>query len=68
METRFEAAFLKAVKTHASIRKLVKKKVDMIIEDPIAIGEPLKGKWQGFYSSGENLALRARSEFIGFAV
>ena len=50
METRFEAAFLKAVKTHASIRKLVKKKVDMIIEDPIAIGEPLKGKWEGFYS------------------
>ena len=50
METKFEAAFLKAVKKHASIKKLVKKKVDMIIENPIAIGEPLKGNWQGFYS------------------
>ncbi len=50
METQFEAAFLTAVKKHASIKKLVKKKIDMIIQDPIAFGEPLKGKWQGFYS------------------
>jgi len=32
METRFETAFLRAVKKHASLKKLVKKKVDMIIE------------------------------------
>ena len=50
METRFKAAFLKAVKKHASIKKLVQKKVDMIIENPIAVGEPLKRNWQGFYS------------------
>ncbi len=50
METRFETAFLKAVKKYTSIKKLVKKKVDMIIENPIAIGEPLQGNWQGFYS------------------
>lgn len=50
METQFEAAFLQALKKHFSIKKLVKKKVDMIIENPIAIGEPLKGNWQGFYS------------------
>jgi len=50
METRFETAFLKAVKKHASIKKLAKKEVDIIIENPIAIGEPLKGNWQGFYS------------------
>ena len=50
METQFEAAFLKAVKKHASIKKLVKKKIDMIIQDPTVFGEPLKGKWQGFYS------------------
>ncbi|GAB6146606.1 type II toxin-antitoxin system mRNA interferase toxin, RelE/StbE family [Desulfocicer niacini] len=50
METKFEASFLKAVKKHASIKKLVRKKVDMIIENPIAVGEPLKGNWQGFYS------------------
>lgn len=50
MEARFEAAFLKAVRNHSSIKKLVKKKVDMIIENPVAVGEPLKGNWQGFYS------------------
>ncbi len=50
MEIKFEAAFLKALKKHSSIKKLVQKKVDMIIENPIAMGEPLKGNWQGFYS------------------
>lgn len=50
MEARFETAFLRAVRKHASIKKLVKKKVDMIIEDPVTVGEPLKGNWQGFYS------------------
>ena len=50
MEIKFESAFLKAAKKHASIRKLVKKKVDMIVANPVAVGEPLKGNWQGFYS------------------
>jgi mRNA-degrading endonuclease YafQ of YafQ-DinJ toxin-antitoxin module len=50
MEARFEAAFLNAVKKHSSIKKLVKNKVDMIFQNPTAIGEPLKGNWQGFYS------------------
>ena len=50
MEIKFESAFLKAVKKHSSIKKQVRKKIDMIIENPIAIGEPLKGNWQGFYS------------------
>ena len=50
IEARFEAAFLQAVKKHAAIKKQVKRKVDMIIENPAALGEPLKGNWQGFYS------------------
>lgn len=50
MEILFEKEFLNALKKHASIKKLVKKKVDMIIENPISTGEPLKGNWQGFYS------------------
>jgi len=45
MEARFEAAFLKAVKKYSSIKKLVKNKVDMILQNPIAMGEPLKGNW-----------------------
>lgn len=50
MEAIFETDFLKAVKKHASIKHLVRKKVDMIMENPVAFGEPLKGNWQGFYS------------------
>ena len=50
MEVLFEKAFLKALKKHASIKQAVKKKVDLIAQDPIAFGEPLKGNWQGFYS------------------
>ena len=50
METRFETAFLQALKMHTSIKKLLKKKADTIIENPIAIGEPLKGNWQGLFS------------------
>lgn len=50
MEAKFEAVFVKALRKHASIKKAVQNKVDMIMENPIAFGEPLKGKWQGFYS------------------
>ncbi|MBU0674863.1 MAG: type II toxin-antitoxin system mRNA interferase toxin, RelE/StbE family [Proteobacteria bacterium] len=50
MTPLFEAAFLKAVQKHSSIKKQLKKKVDMILENPIAFGEPLKGNLQGFYS------------------
>ena len=50
MEPRFEAAFLKAVKKHSSIKKLVNKKVDLILQNPTVIGEPLRGNWRGFYS------------------
>jgi addiction module RelE/StbE family toxin len=50
MKALFETGFLKAVKKHASIKNLVRKKVDMIMENPVAFGEPLKGNWQGFYS------------------
>ncbi len=50
MEIQFEEAFFKALKKHASIKKAVQNKVDMIVQNPIAIGEPLKGNWQGFYS------------------
>ncbi len=50
MNIKFESAFLKALKKHASIKNIVKKKVDMIIESPLTIGEPLRANWQGFYS------------------
>jgi mRNA-degrading endonuclease YafQ of YafQ-DinJ toxin-antitoxin module len=50
MEACFETAFLKAVKKLASIKKRVQNKVDIILQNPVAMGEQLKGIWQGFYS------------------
>lgn len=50
IEAKFKKTFLNAVKKHSSIKKQVSKKVQMIIEHPIDLGEPLKGNLQGFYS------------------
>ena len=50
MEVLFSDAFRESLKKHSSIKEAVKKKVDMIIESPITLGEPLKGNFRGFYS------------------
>ncbi len=50
METRFERAFVKALKKHAGIKKDVERKVRQIMDHPVALGEPLKGSFRGFYS------------------
>lgn len=50
METLFSDAFVNSLNKYASIKNAVQKKVDMIIENPIAMGEPLKGNFRGFYS------------------
>jgi len=50
MKLIFEDAFLSALKKYASIKPLVKKKVDMIAVHPVTMGEPLRGNRQGFYS------------------
>ena len=47
MEVLFSDAFIKSLKKYNSIKKAIKKKVDMIIENPIALGEPLKGNFRG---------------------
>jgi len=46
----FGDAFNKSLKKHSAIKDAVKKKVDMIIRDPVRLGEPLKGNLRGFYS------------------
>mgnify|MGYP002640725257 CR=1 FL=1 len=51
MEARFEAAFVKALKKHAAIKKDVERKVRQIMEHPVELGEPLKGNFRGYYSS-----------------
>ncbi len=50
MEILFSNAFTESLKKHISIKKAIKKKVDMIIENPIVLGEPLKGNFRGCYS------------------
>ena len=51
MEALFSDIFVKSLKKHSSVKKAVQKKVDMIIENPIALGEPLKGNFRGYYSA-----------------
>ena len=50
MEVLFSHPFVKSLKKYSSIKKSIKKKVDLIIENPVALGEPLKGNFRGFYS------------------
>ncbi|MFH1287599.1 MAG: hypothetical protein ABII25_02765 [bacterium] len=50
MNVLFSDDFLGSLKKYGSIRKDIKKKVDMIIANPIALGEPLRGNFRGFYS------------------
>jgi len=51
MEVLFSDSFVKSLKKYVSLKKSIKKKVDLIIENPLALGEPLKGNFRGFYSS-----------------
>ncbi|MBW1811875.1 MAG: hypothetical protein JRJ87_27060 [Deltaproteobacteria bacterium] len=50
MEALFEKAFVKTLRKHSGIKKQVENKVRMIMEQPLALGEPLKGNFRGFYT------------------
>ena len=50
MNILFSDTFKESLRKHSSIKKAIKNKVDMIIENPIALGEPLKGSLRGYYS------------------
>ncbi len=50
MNVLFSDAFVKSLRIHSAIKKAVQRKVDSIIENPIAYGEPLKGNFKGYYS------------------
>lgn len=50
MEALFSDAFVDSLKKHISLKKAIQKKVDMIVENPIRMGEPLKGNFRGYYS------------------
>lgn len=50
MKVLFSDSFAKSLQKHVSLKKSVQNKVDMILEQPLAIGEPLKGNFRGYYS------------------
>lgn len=51
MNVLFSESFLKSLKKHSSLKEEVKRKVDLIIDSPVSLGEPLKGNFRGFYST-----------------
>lgn len=50
MNLVFSDDFASSVKKYSSIKDAIRKKVDMIAKNPIALGEPLKGNFRGYYS------------------
>ena len=50
MNLVFSDDFAVSLKKHSSIKEAVRKKVTMISESPVALGEPLKGNFRRFYS------------------
>jgi len=50
MNLVFSDDFVASLKKHSAIKESIRKKVDMIADSPVALGEPLKGSFRGFYS------------------
>ena len=50
MNLVFSDEFASSVKKYSSLIDAIRKKVDMIAQSPIALGEPLKGNFRGYYS------------------
>lgn len=47
----FSDDFVDSLKKHAVLKQIVQKKVDMILTNPIGLGEPLKGNFRCYYSA-----------------
>ena len=50
MEVLFSDAFVRSLQKHSSIKKAIQNKVDMVVANPLGMGEPLKGTFRGYYS------------------
>ncbi len=46
----FSDDFGDSLKKHSALKKIVQNKVDMILTNPVGLGEPLKGNLRGYYS------------------
>ncbi|MCG2788883.1 MAG: hypothetical protein L6405_02900 [Actinomycetia bacterium] len=51
MNILFSESFLRSLKKNSSLREAIRRKVDMIIQNPVSLGEPLKGNFRGYYSA-----------------
>ena len=51
MNILFSKSFLQSLKKHSSLKEAIRRKVDMIIQNPVSLGEPLKGNFRGYYSA-----------------
>lgn len=50
MEVLVSDALIRSIRKYSSIKKAIQNKVDMIVRNPIGMGEPLKGAFRGYYS------------------
>lgn len=50
MKLVFSDEFVASLGKHSAIKEAVRRKVDLIALSPVALGEPLKGNFRGFYS------------------
>lgn len=50
MKLVFSDEFVASLRKHSAIKEAVRRKVDLIALSPLALGEPLKGNFRGFYS------------------
>jgi mRNA-degrading endonuclease YafQ of YafQ-DinJ toxin-antitoxin module len=46
----FSDDFVDSLKKHSALKKVIQKKGDMILANPVGLGEPLKGNLRGYYS------------------
>jgi hypothetical protein len=48
MNLVFSDEFAASLKKHSAIKEAVRRKLNMICESPLTLGEPLKGNFRGF--------------------
>ena len=51
MKAILSSSFINSLNKYSLLKKEIQKKVDMIIENPLMLGEPLKGNFRDLYST-----------------
>jgi len=58
MKVLFSDQFVKSLNKHKGIKKIIQRKVDMITDHSIELGEPLKGSFRGYYSCPDSCPVK----------